>query len=73
MTQTGELVTIQGYPVLDAGGAPIRLTPTEWQLLEVLVRHAGSVLEAITVRQAAGLPLPAAAVRGSQPASPSPA
>jgi flagellar basal-body rod protein FlgF len=28
MTQTGELVTIQGYPVLDAGGAPIRLDPT---------------------------------------------
>jgi len=28
MTQTGDLVTIMGYPVLDAGGAPIRLDPT---------------------------------------------
>jgi flagellar basal-body rod protein FlgF len=28
MTQTGDLVTIKGYPVLDAGGAPIRLDPT---------------------------------------------
>lgn len=28
MTGTGDLVTIKGYPVLDAGGAPIRLDPT---------------------------------------------
>ncbi len=34
--------------VLDATGAPIRLTPTEWQLLEVLVRHAGKL---VTQRQ----------------------
>jgi flagellar basal-body rod protein FlgF len=27
MTQTGELVTLEGYPVLDAGGAPIQLDP----------------------------------------------
>lgn len=27
MTDVGELVTLQGYPVLDAGGAPIRLDP----------------------------------------------
>ena len=34
--------------MLDAGGTPIRLTPTEWQLLEVLVRHAGKL---VTQRQ----------------------
>jgi flagellar basal-body rod protein FlgF len=27
MRDTGELVTLQGYPVLDAGGAPIQLDP----------------------------------------------
>lgn len=27
MTETGELVTHEGYPVLDAGGAPIQLDP----------------------------------------------
>ena len=27
MTENGELVTIQGHPVLDAGGAPIQLDP----------------------------------------------
>ncbi len=27
MTDTGQLVTIEGYPVLDAGGAPIQLDP----------------------------------------------
>ncbi|MBX3531284.1 MAG: flagellar basal-body rod protein FlgF [Rhizobiaceae bacterium] len=27
MLSTGELVTLQGYPVLDAGGAPIQLNP----------------------------------------------
>jgi len=30
--------------VLDTAGAPIRLTPTEWQLLEVLVRHPGQLV-----------------------------
>lgn len=30
--------------VLDADGAPVRLTPTEWGLLEVLVRHAGKLV-----------------------------
>jgi two-component system, OmpR family, KDP operon response regulator KdpE len=34
--------------VLDHTGAPVRLTPTEWQLLEVLVRHAGKL---VTQRQ----------------------
>lgn len=27
MTDTGQLVTIEGYPVLDAGGSPIQLDP----------------------------------------------
>lgn len=27
MLETGELVTLEGYPVLDAGGAPIQLDP----------------------------------------------
>ena len=27
MTENGELLTIEGYPVLDAGGAPIQLDP----------------------------------------------
>jgi len=34
--------------VLDHTGAPVRLTPTEWQLLEMLVRHAGKL---VTQRQ----------------------
>lgn len=27
MTPTGQIVTVQGYPVLDAGGAPIQVAP----------------------------------------------
>jgi len=34
--------------VLDRDGQPVRLTPTEWQVLEVLVRHAGKL---VTQRQ----------------------
>ena len=34
--------------VLDAAGEPVRLTPTEWQLLEMLVRHRGKL---VTQRQ----------------------
>jgi len=29
LTENGELVTIEGYPVLDAGGAPIQLDPRD--------------------------------------------
>jgi len=32
-------VDLAAKRVLDTSGSPIRLTPTEWQLLEVLVRH----------------------------------
>ena len=34
--------------VLDAAGEPVRLTPTEWLLLEMLVRHRGKL---VTQRQ----------------------
>jgi two-component system KDP operon response regulator KdpE len=37
-------VDLSAKRVLDAAGEPIRLTPTEWQLLEVLVRHAGKLV-----------------------------
>jgi len=30
--------------VVDAGGTEIRLTPTEWHIVEVLVRHAGKLV-----------------------------
>ena len=32
-------VDLAAKRVLDASGEPVRLTPTEWQLLEVLVKH----------------------------------
>jgi two-component system KDP operon response regulator KdpE len=37
-------VDLAATRVLDAAGEPIRLTPTEWQLLEVLVRHRGKLV-----------------------------
>ena len=37
-------VDLSAKRVLDAAGEPVRLTPTEWQLLEVLVRHAGKLV-----------------------------
>jgi two-component system KDP operon response regulator KdpE len=37
-------VDLAAKRVLDRSGAPVRLTPTEWQLLEVLVRHAGKLV-----------------------------
>jgi two-component system KDP operon response regulator KdpE len=41
-------VDLSAKRVLDPAGDPVRLTPTEWQLLEVLVRHAGKL---VTQRQ----------------------
>jgi two-component system KDP operon response regulator KdpE len=41
-------VDLAAKRVLDASGESVRLTPTEWQLLEVLVRHAGKL---VTQRQ----------------------
>ena len=41
-------VDLAAKRVLDAAGEPVRLTPTEWQLLEVLVRHPGKL---VTQRQ----------------------
>jgi two-component system KDP operon response regulator KdpE len=37
-------VDLAATRVVDAAGEPIRLTPTEWALLEVLVRHAGKLV-----------------------------
>ena len=41
-------VDLGAKQVLDAAGEPVRLTPTEWQLLEMLVRHRGKL---VTQRQ----------------------
>lgn len=40
MTETGDLVTLRGYPVLDAGGAPIQLSS---QASEIKVGADGSI------------------------------
>jgi two-component system KDP operon response regulator KdpE len=37
-------VDLAARQVRDAAGAPVRLTPTEWNLLEVLVRHEGKLV-----------------------------
>jgi two-component system, OmpR family, KDP operon response regulator KdpE len=41
-------IDLSAKRVLDASGEPVRLTPTEWQLLEVLVRNPGKL---VTQRQ----------------------
>ncbi len=41
-------VDLAAKRVFASSGEPVRLTPTEWQLLEVLVRHAGKL---VTQRQ----------------------
>ncbi len=41
-------VDLTAKRVLDPAGEPVRLTPTEWQLLEVLVRNTGKL---VTQRQ----------------------
>ena len=41
-------VDLAAKSVLDRHGEPVRLTPTEWHLLEVLVRHSGKL---VTQRQ----------------------
>jgi len=45
---TGELTVDLGDKRVIRAGQDVRLTPTEWQLLEVLVRHAGRL---VTQRQ----------------------
>src|SRR5262245_2060092 len=37
-------VDLSAKRVVDASGEPVRLTPTEWQLLEVLVRNSGKLV-----------------------------
>lgn len=52
MKETGELVSIQGYPVLDSGGAPIQLNPnggTPQVGLDGRVKQDGSIVGSIGV------------------------
>ena len=37
-------VDLGAKKVHDAGGEPVHLTPTEWHLVEILVRHAGKLV-----------------------------
>ena len=37
-------VDLAGHAVRDGGGEPLRLTPTEWHLLEILVRNPGKLV-----------------------------
>lgn len=52
MTETGDLVTLRGYPVLDAGGAPIQLNS---QASEIKVSADGAILQDGTQVAALGL------------------
>lgn len=52
LTETGDLVTLRGYPVLDAGGAPIRLNA---QAGEVKVGADGAIQQNGTQVAALGL------------------
>jgi two-component system, OmpR family, KDP operon response regulator KdpE len=45
---TGDFTVDLARKIVTRGGADVRLTPTEWQLLEVLVRNAGRL---VTQRQ----------------------
>jgi len=40
----GEVVVDLAARIVTRSGAPVRLTPTEWHLLEVLVRHPGRLV-----------------------------
>ena len=40
----GDVVVDLGAHVVTRAGSPVRLTPTEWRLLEVLVRHPGRLV-----------------------------
>jgi two-component system KDP operon response regulator KdpE len=44
VTSSGFVVDLARSQVLDSGEAPIRLTPTEWHVLEVLVRRDGQLV-----------------------------
>lgn len=52
LTETGDLVTLRGYPVLDAGGAPIRLNA---QANEIKVGADGAIQQNGTPVAALGL------------------
>jgi two-component system KDP operon response regulator KdpE len=47
--ETGELLVDLAARQVTVGGEPVRLTPTEWRLLEVLVTHPGKLLTHQTV------------------------
>jgi two-component system KDP operon response regulator KdpE len=53
--ETASLVTIGGHTIelatrtIDGGDSDVRLTPTEWQLLEHLLRHPGKLLSQRTL------------------------
>jgi two-component system KDP operon response regulator KdpE len=53
--ETASLVTIGGHTIdlatrtIDGGDTDVRLTPTEWQLLEHLLRHPGKLLSQRTL------------------------
>jgi hypothetical protein len=66
----GEVVAVlyADAPRLDASSSDARWPP----VLEVLVRHASRVLEAMTVQQAVGLSLPRPMARSSHTAVPGP-
>jgi two-component system, OmpR family, KDP operon response regulator KdpE len=38
------MIDLAAKRVTDADGTEIRLTPTEWHIVEVLVRHAGKLV-----------------------------
>jgi two-component system, OmpR family, KDP operon response regulator KdpE len=48
VVSTGDFTVDLARKIVTRGGADVRLTPTEWQLLEVLVRNAGRL---VTQRQ----------------------
>ncbi|MGH9038146.1 MAG: response regulator transcription factor [Acidimicrobiia bacterium] len=45
--QVGDLIVDEGARVVERGGAPVELTPTEFQLLATLGRHRGRVLSKV--------------------------
>ncbi len=44
VVRLGEVSVDVGAHMVERGGAPVRLTPTEWKFLETLVRNAGKLV-----------------------------
>ncbi|MFN8077302.1 MAG: response regulator transcription factor [Kineosporiaceae bacterium] len=51
VVEAGALRIDLARKVVTRDGAPVRLTPTEWHLLEVLVRHRGRLVDQVTLLQ----------------------